>query len=213
MSRFGARMGIGMLAAIGVMTATTFVIAQEDTAAKAPKIPQSVIDTEKMMFKISQLNQVRFLLPLLLKKKQYNDILLAIEKCRRQELEIREKDATEWLKFDKKVSAALKDGLEDAKMPSRELTNDLYKMQNALMIRRQIATGEMVDLVLDACKKTMDSGQLKAMAFAMDPKVVDPSLKTENLGEDARMKAYIRYVFLDGVTYDVMKILAKNAND
>lgn len=213
MKKIGAKMSLGMLAAIGVMSATTYVIAQDDTGAKAPKIPQAVIDTEKMMFKISQLNQVRFLLPLLLKKKQYNDILLAIEKCRRQELEIREKDATEWLKFDKKVTAALKDGLEEGKMPSRELTNDLYKMQSALMIRRQIATGEMIDIVYDACKKTMDNGQLKAMAFAMDPKVVDPMLKTENLGEEARMKAYIRYVFLDGVTYEVMKTLAKKAED
>lgn len=213
MKNFRVKIGVGMIAAIAVMTATTFVIAQEDSSTKAPKIPQSVIDTEKMMFKISQLNQVRFVLPLLLKKKQYNEILLAIEKCRRQELDIREKDAQEWLKFEKKVSAALTAGLDEAKMPSRELTNDLYKVQGALMIRRQIATGEMVDIVLDACKKTMDSGQLKAMAFAMDPKVVDPSLKTENLGEEARMKAFIRYVFLDGVTYDVLKTLAKKAND
>jgi hypothetical protein len=180
---------------------------------KLPAIPENVIKSEITYQRINQLSMVKFILPLLLKKSQYNSLLITIEKCRRQELEIREKDATELAKLDKKIGQAITDGIESGKLPSQDFQTEIIKLQKALFMRRQIATGEMVDMILETCKKSLNAGQIKAMANAMDPKAIDPEAKPSQMSDDEKVKSYIRFVLLDGTTYEILKQLAKRATE
>lgn len=180
--------------------------------ANSTKVSDRVIKSEFTYAKISQLNIAKLVLPLLLDKKQINALLLSIEKCRRQEMTIREKDADELLKLDGEITKSLKEALEEGKLPSRELQQKIIKVQDALLIRRQIATNELVDEIYGACKATLNAGQLKAMANGLDPASVDPSLKGSTLTEEQKIKNYIRFVMLDAMTYEILKALAKSAS-
>jgi acetylornithine/succinyldiaminopimelate/putrescine aminotransferase len=54
---------------------------------------KNIQDANMVLVNIDKLNVVKFVLPLLLKKKQIGDMMAAMEKCRSKELEVRESDA------------------------------------------------------------------------------------------------------------------------
>lgn len=195
-----------VLIALLLATVPTFVLAQ-----KAPD--QSLIDTDKTLFKIQRLNIIKYVTPLLLKKQQINDLLLTIEKCRAKELEIRKLDAAELKKVDPDLDKAIESALKDGTYPNRELQTKLIKLQEALLVRRRIATNEMVDMLFETCKKSLNEGQLTVMRNLVDPSYTEGTTKASKLPDEDKTKLFIKQIFLDGITYDILKELAKNVSE
>lgn len=189
------------------------------TAAFSPvlafsqEISPAIKAGNEVLIKIQKLNVIKFVTPLLLKKDQIYSILTTLAKCRSKELEIRELDAQELKKLDAKVTKALNDSLEGGSYPKKELQSEIIKVQDALVIRRRIATNEMVDMVLETCKKTLNEGQMTAMKNLIDPSYMVGNTKADKLPDEEKVKLYIREILLDGMTYDILKTLGKNAKE
>ncbi len=150
------------------------------------------------------------LVPVILTKPQIRALLPALEKARALELDVRLKDAAEIEKLDAEATKAVEAGVNGGVYPSKELQNKIIKITGALAIRRQLALGEMVDLVYDACVKNLDAGQLKVMANTLKPEAYDPRFKSATMSEADKGKFFVRIVLLDGITYDLLLRMSKD---
>ena len=177
----------------------------------AQEITQAGKDVDATLLKINKLNILKYVTPLLLKKTQLNALMTTIEKCQAKQKEIIALDAKEFKKYDADIDKALESALNDGGYPSRDLQAKIIAIQDALLIRRKLATNEMVDMLLDTCKKNLNDGQLAAMANLTDPNYVEGETKVAKLPGDEKTKLYIREVLLSPLTYDIFKQLAKRA--
>ena len=174
---------------------------------------KNVQDANQVLINIDKLNVVKFVLPLLLKKKQIGDMMAAMEKCRSKELEVREADAKELLKLDADVKKAVTAAVEKGDYPDKAFQSKVIAVQEAILIRRRIALAENVQILEDAAKLTLDEGQLKVMVNILDPKSLDPTMKTDKMSDDEKRKFYLRSVFLDALTYELLKVMYKKAEN
>ena len=174
---------------------------------------KNIQDANQVLINIDKLNVVKFVLPLLLKKKQIGDLMGAMEKCRTKELEVREADAKELLKLDADVKKAVAAAVEKGDYPDKALQTKVIAVQEAILTRRRIALNENIQIMEDAAKLTLDAGQLKVMVNILDPRSVDPSAKTDKMSDDEKRRFYIKSVFLDGLTYELLKVMYKKAEN
>jgi hypothetical protein len=193
--------GITLSVAVGAQTT------KQDTPT--PKVAKA----QETLMKINRLDICKFVLPLLLDKKQLNDFLTTLEKCRAAEKDMYEKDADEIAKLDGKVSKALDEAVKDGNYPSKELQKEIIAITQGIANRRLIVTGNMVTLLNETAKKTLNAGQLKAMTNLIEPKSIDPNLKTEGWSDEEKINFYLRRVMLDLTTYELLKLLYKQAKD
>ncbi|OWU65112.1 MAG: hypothetical protein CBB60_006350 [Armatimonadetes bacterium Cent15-Ar3] len=181
------------------------------TGAMAQTPTKNVQDANQVLINIDKLNVVKFVLPLLLKKKQIGDMMAAMEKCRSKELEVRESDAKELLKLDADTKKAVAAAVEKGDYPDKALQSKIISVQEAILTRRRIVVNENVQILEDAAKLTLDEGQLKVMINILDPRSVDPSAKPDKMSDDEKRRFYLRSVFLDGLTYELLKVMYKKA--
>ena len=87
----------------------------------------------------------------------------------------------------------------------------MIAVQEAILTRRRIALNENVQVLEDAAKLTMDEGQLKVMVNILDPRSVDPSAKPDKMSDDEKRRFYLKAVFLDALTYELLKVMYKKA--
>lgn len=191
--------------ALCLATVSSFGYSQEVT--------QAAKDVDQLLVKISKLNIVKYVTPLLLKKTQLNALMSTIEKCHAKQNEIVALDAMEFKKqkLEAEVDRALEEALNDGSYPKRELQGKIIKIQDAILMRRKIATNEMVEMLLATCKKELNEGQLSAMRNLTDPNYVEGETKASKLPDDEKTKLYIREILLSPLTYDIFKQLAKHA--
>ena len=168
-------------------------------------------DVDATLLKISKLNILKYVTPLLLKKSQLNSLMTTLEKCQAKQKEIVALDAKEFKKLETDIDKALDGALNDGSYPKRELQSKIIALQDALIIRRKLATNEMIDMLLDTCKKSLNEGQLAAMANLTDPNYIEGETKIAKLPNDEKTKLYIREILLSPLTYDIFKQLAKHA--
>lgn len=199
------RLGAALVAA-----GSLIAILAAQSAPHENKIPKAIEDSNKVFYNISRLNTVKFVLPLLLKKKQINDLLTSMEKVRATEGKMREAEAIALLKIDPEITAAVNAALEKGTYPNRELQQKILKTQdNIINIRRAIVDGNVEELY-STCKKTLDEGQLKSMG-AIDANSFSPGIKTEGWSDEDKQRFYVRTVLLDGLTYELLKKMYKTA--
>ena len=191
--------------ALCLATVSSFGYSQEVTQAGK--------DVDQLLVKISKLNIVKYVTPLLLKKSQLNALMSTIEKVRAKQSEIVALDAMEFKKqkLEAEVDKALEDALNDGSYPKRILQVKIVNIQEALLMRRKIATSEMVEMLLTTCKKELNEGQLAVMRNLTDPNYVEGETKASKLPDDEKTKLYIREILLSPLTYDIFKQLAKHA--
>jgi hypothetical protein len=191
--------------ALGIAMISSFGYSQEVTQAGK--------DVDQVLLKISKLNIVKYVTPLLLKKDQLNALMSTIEKCRAKQAEIVSLDAMEFKKqkLESDIDKALEEALNNGSYPKRELQSKIIAVQDALLVRRKIATNEMVDMLLETCKKNLNEGQIAVMRNLTDPNYVEGETKASKLPDDERTKLYIREILLSPLTYDIFKQLAKHA--
>jgi hypothetical protein len=179
------------------------------TSTQSPKMQKAAATLSK----IDRLSACKFVLPLLLSKSQMNDILLTLEKCRKAQQDTLDKDADEMAKIDAKVTKALDEAIKDGNYPSKEFQNEVIKVTQGIATRRAIVVGNLVGLLNDTVRKSLNGGQLKAMVNLVDPNSIDSTLKPEKWTEEEKVNFYLRTVMLDNNTYELLKTLYKNARD
>ncbi len=191
--------------ALGIALISSFGYSQEVTQAGK--------DVDQIILKINKLNIVKYVTPLLLKKDQLNALMSTIEKCRAKQSEIVALDAMEFKKqkLEAEIDKALDDAMNNGSYPKRDLQSKVIKIQDALLMRRKIATNEMVEMLLETCKKQLNEGQLAVMRNLTDPNYVEGETKASKLPDDERTKLFIREILLSPLTYDIFKQLAKHA--
>jgi len=162
--------------------------------------------------KISEVDRLIKLMPLILTKSQLNDkILPAIEKNRetlKKELAW-EDDQLE--KIESLLDDAIKGAYEKGVYPPQKVIMTVADLSRKVGIQQQIVAGFMVDAMIDVLKATLNAGQMKAMLGSFDPRYIDPTAKPEAVTDDRKMRFYVQNVFLDPITYDILKKLAKTA--
>lgn len=188
-------------------------IALASSLCFAQEVTQAGKDVDTILLKVSKLNIVKYVTPLLLKKTQINALLTTIERCQAKQREIVDLDAKEFKsrKIEAEIDKALDEALNEGSYPKRELQSKIIAIQDAILLRRKIATNEMIDMILDTCKKNLNEGQMAVMRNLTDPNYVEGDKKASKLPDDEKTKLYIREVLLSPLTYDILKQLAKHA--
>lgn len=195
-----------LLLSLGVLAA--LVTAAPAQSVSTPKASQS----DATIQKIRQLDVLIQLLPLNLKKTQIDLLLTGLEKAKESEKKIRTLEDDDLEKLSPKVSAALKNALEKGAYPPREMQNEVASLTRAMGIRRQIATGEMVEDMYKVIDTGLEAGQKTIMAKSLDSAALDPSLKGVKMTDEQKVKFYIRRILLDITAYESLKELRKTAS-
>lgn len=168
--------------------------------------------SEEILIKMRQLDILNHLVPVLMSKDQINKLLIPVEKAREKVKQIQDMEASDLAKFESKINDAIDKGLNKDLVPSKPLMVELAKLMQAFAIRRDIARGENADLVLAVMKKELNEGQLKAAMNSHDLKAYDPRLDVSKLGDDDKLKFYIKDILLDPYAYDILIKLSKKAS-
>src|SRR5258708_9857124 len=102
-----------------------------------------------------------------------------------------ELDAKEFKKIDGDIDKAIETALNDGSYPKLDLQAKIIKIQEALILRRKIATGEMVDMLLETCKRVLNEGQMTALHNLADPDYVEGTKKVNKMTDEEKTKLYI----------------------
>lgn len=195
-----------LLLSLGLFAA--FVAAAPAQSTSTPKAAQS----DATMRKIQQIDVLIQLLPLNLKKNQIDLLLTGLDKARESEKKIRSMEDDELAKLEPKLAEALKNAYEKGAYPPRELQSEVAAVTRAMGIRRQVATGEMVEDLYKVVDTGLEAGQKTIMAKSLAAAALDPSLKGVTMTEEQKVKFYIRKILLDITAYESLKELRKTAS-
>lgn len=182
---------------------SSFALAQSDTerAAKSGE----VVD------KIRQLDLMNHILPIIYTKEQLNLMLPAIEKARQNVKTTQEGEYKILVQIEAKVSADLDKSINEGTLPGKQMIIDLDKVFSGMDDIRMTVGKDNEDLVWNVMKGALNSGQLKAAANSVDPHAINPSLITEKMSEEEKVRFYIRNILLDPLAYPLLVKLSRSA--
>jgi hypothetical protein len=183
------------------------------TVAPAQSQSPDAVRSDAIMKKVSKLDVLIQVVPLLLTKEQFPPILGAIEKVHQKQKELYAQEAKDLTTIEAELTKTVDDGVKKNVYPPREVQIKVAGLLRASGIRRNLFYNEMVDLVFDACKKTLNAGQIKTMEKSLKPELLDPSIKVDTMDSDAKVKFFIRKVILDPNAYDVLIDMSKRKED
>lgn len=169
--------------------------------------------SEAVLLKIHKLDALIQIVPLALTKEQIPPILSAIEKGRQKWKDNQAVEAKELAELDAEAGKAVDNGVNKGVYPPREVQAHIAQVMAKMGEREAIVGNEIVDLVYDACNKTLNAGQLKAMEKSLKPELLDPSLHSDQMDSTAKIKFFIRKVFLVDAAYDVLLDMSKKKDD
>lgn len=182
------------------------------TGASAQVITANGAKSDEIMAKIHQIDILNQILPLAIRKEQFEPLLHALEKARQKEKKTREFEDGELAKISGDVSDTVTNGIDKGTFPPHATLVHVASVLSALNVNRQIAMTEMLDDFVAATSTVFDAGQKKVMANSLDAASLDPSVKKDQMKEDDKVRFFIKKVFMDQVTYDLLLKLQKKAS-
>jgi hypothetical protein len=195
MTRFFRGVGTsGVLLALTLFPAFAF----SQTASDKPDRTTTILN------KINRLDMAKYLLPLILEKPQIRAVLTGMDKCKAKEMEIRALDAKLLAPLEERLDKALNGALDKGDYPDKSFMVEVTKATAAIAQRREIATGEMVEIMFDVVNKSLNGGQKKIMSKLIDRTLVDKKFIKEAMAEDDWVKIYIRFILLDATSYSFL---------
>ncbi len=159
---------------------------------------------DEIISKIKRMDLLNQLLPLVMTKAQLDKVLPAVENARK---EVRKAEMVEYdmlVKLEPKVDIALKEGIDEQKLPPGETMKEVAATFKTMHIRRQAIIADNVDTVMAVLEKELNAGQKKAAANAIQPTLFDPTLDPSKMTDSAKMRLYVQAIILDGEAYDLM---------
>ena len=157
------------------------------------------------MRKVELLNQ---LIPLVLRPDQIQAILPVLERIRDKERRLTEQEHTDLLLFDQNSADTVAAGIK-GQLPSADYVVKLEAFYKANDIRRQVATGENLDMLMPVITKTLDGGQQKVMENSLTLQFFEPDLKPDSATDDQKMRVFCREIILDPLCYDLLVQMGK----
>lgn len=194
---------------MNVRLLTTFVALVSLAAFGTAQVSKDKTEaSRRVLNKVRQIDHLNHLLPLVLTKAQINAILPAIEKARAAEDKVTLNEHNELVKLEAQIDSQIAKGVKEGKVPDQDFNKRVAKLFSDFATIRQIVAEENTDLVFEVVKKTLDAGQFKAAANTFNPKEFDPSAKPAEMSDDDKVKLFIKAVFMDWTSYDILLKLA-----
>jgi hypothetical protein len=178
-------------------------------------LTQSQIQTEKgkktleIVDRVRQLDLLNHILPVLITKEQLKKLLPVIEKSRQNVRKAQDKEYDTIRTVETELNKAYNDALDKGAVPTREFLTKLMKMGQALSLHRALIADENTDELIKAMRETLNAGQTKAAANALNPALFEPGLKVDQMTEDQKLRFYVKEIMLDPLTYPVLLELYK----
>jgi hypothetical protein len=160
-----------------------------------------VLAFDAQVHRIDLYNQI---LPILMTKQQLRQILPPIEKARDRVRKVRNAEYEEIKPLEAMVDKADKAAAEKGEVPTRELRNQIYRVRLAFEKRRMLYADANATDVQEVLMKTLNAGQIKAMANSLDVTEYEPKAKPEEMSQDAKIHIYVREILLDPMAYDLL---------
>jgi len=170
------------------------------SAQSGDKAKKSTETLEKMR----QLDLLNQLLPLVMTKDQIRQILPAVEKARADVKAEESLEADLIAKYAARVDQAVKDGIQKGDVPDKKFLVELNALIRTMSMRRDAVAHDNVDRVLEAMKKTLNAGQLKAAANSLNPAVFLTGVKVEEMTDEAKTRLFVSEIMLDPLAYDLL---------
>ncbi|HRF60358.1 MAG TPA: hypothetical protein PLH94_10665 [Fimbriimonadaceae bacterium] len=166
---------------------------------------------DEILRKVRRLDLMNQILPLVLTKSQYAKVLPTIEKARAA---VKKQEQIEYdflSKLSPKIDKALKEAVDNGKVPGNEVINETWATFQTLGIMRKAVADDNVDKVFEVFKATLNAGQIKTAANSVNVKAFDPNADPKTMGDDAKLRIYIRLIVLDPLAYDLLLQLSRKA--
>jgi tRNA nucleotidyltransferase/poly(A) polymerase len=160
--------------------------------------------------KMRQIDLLNHILPLALQKEQIRKILPVIEKARRDVRQWTDEEAKFLQQNSAKVDKAVKDAVEKGDVPNKELIKELNAMVRMFAMKRAAIASDNTQMVMEAMKTSLNAGQMKVAANALDFKLYNPNIKPEEIKEEDRLRLYVQEVLLDPLAYDLLVKMQSN---
>ncbi|MDX2064688.1 MAG: hypothetical protein SFX74_02990 [Fimbriimonadaceae bacterium] len=198
--------------AIVAALAISFTLPLVSTAAaqSEPATAQRSLELQLKMRKIDLLLQI---MPLALRRDQFDKILPVYAKVRAEQRKVRENEDIEILKLEAEVNTAVDKALKDGVYPPRELVRRCINVMSALGFRRRMARVDLTEMMYKVFIDTLDAGQKKVAANAVNWKEMDPSFDAEKATETDKIKLFINFFMLDELSFDVLVELDKKVRE
>lgn len=162
---------------------------------------------------VRRLDILNQLLPVLLTKKQINELLPTLEKARANVRQVRADEDKLVQKLSVDLEKAIKAGVETQKIPTLKELATLNNVYRTFDITRGMTAYKNVDMVLEAFKKIANKGQLKVAAQSLNPRFFDNTADPSKMTDEQKIKVFIREIILDPLTYDLLVKIAKNQKE
>jgi hypothetical protein len=163
----------------------------------------------EILTKIRQVDLLNQLLPVSLSKEQINKLLPVIEKCRQLVRKQEEEEANLLLTLEKEATEAVNRGIEKQDVPDAELLVKFSKAIAEMSAKRQNVITANVIAVTTVFEEVCNKGQIRTAANSLNPRLINPNLKIEELTEEVRLNYWIQEVLLDPRAYDLLVRMAK----
>lgn len=170
--------------------------------------PAEAAAATRVQEKLRKVELLNLLLPVLLTPEQLRVILPPIEKARKEESELKGREAKMLRDLEGDLDKALKAGLDSRQVVPTETMTKAGTALNAMLITRRLFVDQQVDLVLEVVNKQLDSGQKKAAIGLIEPKWISPA-KPETVEESARLRFWVGAVLMDPLAYDILVRLSR----
>lgn len=166
---------------------------------------------EAIYLKMRQVDLLTQLMPLVLTKKQIDQLLTALEKARKDQQIILDAEAGQMAAMEKEIDAALKEAEESGKYPPREIRGRIYGTTSKMSTIRMAARDGIMLRLDEAVLKILNEGQIRAMVGTFRPEELN-SVKPESVTDEMRRRAYVGNILLDPQCYDVLRKLFRKAS-
>ncbi|QYK56581.1 MAG: hypothetical protein KF733_03655 [Fimbriimonadaceae bacterium] len=184
------------------------VLALAGGAFAQPKADPATQAT-RILEKVRKLDLLNQIVPVLLKPDQLQKLLTPIEKARQADKQLQAKELEEMKAMEARVDKAIDEANKKDLVPSRELLADLIKLFKKFELRRAAMVQEQTDKVFASVKEVLDEGQRKAATNSLDPSIGAQGKDLSKLTDDDKLRAWVRVVLMDPMTYDILKGLLK----
>lgn len=186
--------------------AVSLILALVGAGFAQDKSAQSTAVLDKMR----QIDLLNHILPLALQKEQIRKILPVIEKARRDVRQWTDEEAKFLQQNAAKVDKAVKDAVDKGDVPNKELIKELNAMVRMFAMKRAAIAADNTQMVMEVMKTTLNAGQMKVAANALDFKLYNPNIKPEEIKEEDRLRLYVQEVLLDPLAYDLLVRMQSN---
>ncbi|MGE0002356.1 MAG: hypothetical protein AB7F50_04890 [Fimbriimonadaceae bacterium] len=160
--------------------------------------------------KIKRLDIYNQVLPVVMTSEQIKALLPVIEQAQEKERRLIKQEADEMKAMDERFDKAL-DAAAKGEVPSRELQQDIHKLFRDFRMRRLALTIDSTEDLVLLLKKTLDEGQIKAVANAISVAEIAPDKKPEDVTEDEKLRGWVRIVLLDPMAYDLLVEMSRKS--